>query len=131
VSAAPCARPLAPLAAVLALAGCTGTPPAAISDQALAQELKTQFARCWAPPIPPRDVRDVAIELRVATNPDGSVREAKIASATGSDEAYARAAAEAALRAAHDPRCTPFKLPAGTWERWKSFTIVLTPKDLS
>ena len=129
MTAAPCARPLALVAAALALAACQAAPPP--SDEALAQDLKAQFARCWAPPIPPREVRDVAIELRIAAAPDGAVRDAKIVSAAGSDPAYVKAAAEAALRAVHDPRCIPFKLPAGTYDRWKNFTLVLTPKDLT
>jgi hypothetical protein len=124
-------RALAPLAPAFILVACQASPPPAMTDAALARELKTQFVRCWSPPIPARDVRDVVIELRIGAEPDGSVREATIASASGSNQAYVRAASEAALRAVHDPRCVPFKLPAGTYDRWKNFTIVLTPKDLT
>ena len=77
-----------------------------------------------------KDAKDIIIEIWVAANPDGTVREARIVSTKGSEESFTQAAADSALRAVRNPRCSPLKLPPEKYNSWKTFTLVFNPREM-
>jgi outer membrane biosynthesis protein TonB len=111
----------------------SAAPLAPLAPQLTTSEIdliRRQIAECWNPPIGAKDAKDLVVEVYVAANPDGTIRDARVVSAHGSQETFVQAAADSALRAVRNPRCTPLKLPPEKYERWKTFTLVFTPRDM-
>jgi hypothetical protein len=109
--------------------------PASNSNQPLTlselDAIRSQIAQCWNMPVGARDAQNLIVDLHVDMNPDGTVRNAVIVdqSRMYTDPFY-RAAAESALRAMLNPRCSPLRLPLDKFETWKTFTISFNPKDM-
>ncbi len=98
---------------------------------ALISAIRDQVARCWSLPAGAKGAEDMIIEINVAVNQDGRVREARIAdSGRMFSDPFFRAMAESALRAVKNPRCSPFKLPGDRYEVWKDLTLVFNPKEM-
>jgi len=93
--------------------------------------VRQQIHRCWNLPAGAKDAHTMLISMRIAMNPDGMVRTARILdqSRMSSDPFY-RAMAESALRAVLNPACQPFKLPPEKFERWKNMKLNFDPKDM-
>lgn len=93
--------------------------------------LRRQIGACWNLPAGARDVRNLIVEVWVAINPDGTVRQALVVD-VGRMEAdpFFRSAAESALRAIRNPRCGPLRLPAAKYDRWKTMVLKFDPKEL-
>ncbi len=93
--------------------------------------LRRQIAQCWNIPAGARDAQNLTVEIHVSVNPNGTVRHARIVD-TGriNSDSYYRAAAESALRAVLNPKCSPLKLPPQKYEQWKEFTLRFDPKDM-
>ncbi len=89
-----------------------------------------QIGRCWNIPAGAKDAHDLVIDIRVAMNPDATVREAHIVSTDRMGDPFYRAAAESALRAVRNPDCSPLKLPADKFDQWQTMTLTFNPKDL-
>jgi hypothetical protein len=93
--------------------------------------VRQQIAGCWNLPAGAKDAENLVIEIWVAMNPDGTVRQAKIQQqARLQSDSFFRAAAESARRAVLNKRCQPFKLPPQKYDRWKTMTLVFNPKEM-
>jgi outer membrane biosynthesis protein TonB len=109
-------------------------PRAPLGSQITASEVdlvREQIARCWNVPAGARDAKDLVVEIRVAVDPDGTVRQATIVDQArlGSDPFF-RAAAESARRAFFNPQCRPLHLPADKYAIWKDLVVDFSPKDI-
>jgi outer membrane biosynthesis protein TonB len=109
-------------------------PKAPLGSQLTASELdmvRHQIARCWNIPAGARDAKDLVVEIRVAVDPDGTVRQATIVDQArlGSDPFF-RAAAESARRAFFNPLCRPLHLPPDKYAIWKDLVVDFSPKDI-
>ena len=118
----------------LASARPSSQPRAPLGSQITASEVdlvRQQIARCWNVPAGARDAKDLVVEVRVAVDPDGSVRQATIVDQArlGSDPFF-RAAAESARRAFFNPLCRPLRLPPDKYAIWKDLVVDFSPKDI-
>ena len=93
--------------------------------------LRRQLGQCWNVLAGAKYAEDLAVEVRVVVNPDRTVQQAYIVDRGryGRDPAF-RAAADAALRALRNPRCTPLALPPEKYESWKTTIIRFDPKEM-
>ncbi len=92
--------------------------------------LRQQISQCWNIPVGAQNIEDLVIDIRVAVNPDRTVKNAHIIdqNLVGRGLNY-RTAAESALRAVLHPNCSPLKLPQNKFEEWRVFTFRFNPKD--
>ncbi|HWA44728.1 MAG TPA: energy transducer TonB [Hypericibacter adhaerens] len=93
-------------------------------------EIRRQLAQCWNIPAGARDAENLAVEIRVMFNPDGSVARAEIVdtSRMASDTFY-RTAAESAYRAVLT--CSPLqRMPVKKYNTWKIVTLNFDPKEM-
>ncbi|MDX2028125.1 MAG: energy transducer TonB [Alphaproteobacteria bacterium] len=106
----------------------------ALSDRLTISEedaLRRQIQQCWNMPIGARDAHNLIVEVIINVNPDRTVQSAEIVdkSRMATDSFY-RAAAESALRALYNPRCTPLELPADRYDQWKRINFTFDPRDM-
>jgi outer membrane biosynthesis protein TonB len=102
--------------------------PITISER---DAVRRQLERCWNIPAGARDAENLIVDIRVVLNPDGTVRKAQILDQERMKrDLFFRTAAESALRAVLNPRCSPLKLPPEKYEKWKVMTITFNPKDV-
>lgn len=93
--------------------------------------VRQQIHRCWNFPAGAKDAHKMLISIRIAMNPDGTVRTARILDQSRmSSNPFYRAMADSALRAVLNPKCQPFKLPPGKYERWKNMKLNFDPKEM-
>ncbi len=92
--------------------------------------LRQQISQCWNLQVGARDITSLVINVRLSVSSDRKVLKAQIVG-SGNGTAGYRAAAESALRAVRDPRCSPLKLPPNKYEKWKEFTLRFSPKDFA
>lgn len=107
---------------------------ARLSDQLSISELdafKHQLEPCWNIPAGAKFAENLAVEIRVTMNRDMTVDNAIILdkSRYNRDPAF-RAAADSAMRALRNPRCSPFKLPPDKYNEWKSIVINFDPRGM-
>lgn len=93
--------------------------------------LRRQISQCWNIPIGARDAESLVVEVLIEVNQDRTVRSAVVTdqSRVNSDPFY-RAAAESALRALRNPKCSPLELPPDKYEEWKTIRFNFDPKDM-
>jgi len=93
--------------------------------------LRRQIEQCWSPPIGARDAQTLIVEVTIDVNPDRTVANADIVDKGryGSDSFF-RAAADAAVRAVRNPRCSPLELPADKYDQWKRIDFTFDPRDM-
>ena len=104
------------------------TRPLTISEIDLVRQ---QIAGCWNLPAGAKEAEDLIIEIWVAMNPDGTVREARIQNQGRlRADGFFRAAAESALRAVLNPRCSPLKLPRDKYDLWQIMTLTFNPREM-
>ena len=104
------------------------TRPLTISEIDLVRQ---QIAGCWNLPAGAKEAEDLIIEIWVAMNPDGTVREARIQNQVRlRADGFYRAAAESALRAVLNPRCSPLKLPRDKYDLWQTMTLTFNPREM-
>jgi hypothetical protein len=92
--------------------------------------VRQQIAKCWNPPVGAKNAADMIIEIGVAMNMDGTVRDARINNKGLRSDPFLQAMADSALRAVLNRRCQPFKLPRDKFDRWKTMTLVFNPKEM-
>jgi hypothetical protein len=98
----------------------------------IAEAVRSQITPCWAVPAGAKDARDMRIGIRIALNPDGTLRgipSIEDQGRMGADPVF-RAFAESALRAIQNPRCSPLRLPTDRYATWSDMTIVFDPREL-
>ena len=108
-------------------------PRAPLGSQITASEVdlvRQQIARCWNIPAGARDAKDLVVEVRVAVDPDGTVRQATILDQGRLGDPFYRAAAESARRAFFNPLCRPLHLPPEKYAIWKDLVVDFSPKDI-
>ena len=102
--------------------------PLAISEIDLVRQ---QIRECWSLPTGAREAEDLSIEIKMAMNPDGTVRQARILDQGRlQSDPFFRAAAESALRAVLNPRCNPLKLPPDKYQQWKNMIMNFDPRQM-
>jgi outer membrane biosynthesis protein TonB len=94
--------------------------------------LRRQIAQCWNMPIGARDAQNLVVEVSITVNPDRTVQSAEIVDKGRMlTDSFFRAAAESALRALYNPRCTPLELPDGKYEQWKAIDFTFDPREMA
>ena len=78
-----------------------------------------------------RGSRRKLVEVTIDVNPDRTVANATVVdkSRYGSDPFF-RAAADSAVRAVRNPRCSPLELPADKYDQWKHIDFTFDPRDM-
>ncbi len=93
--------------------------------------VQRQIEPCWNVPIGARNPEELVVEIAMVLSRDGGVVSAKVVDqARMRSDAFYRTAAESALRAVKNPRCTPFKLPADKYDIWKEMTLRFGPSQM-
>jgi hypothetical protein len=93
--------------------------------------LKHQLAQCWNVLSGAKYAEDLVVEVRVVVNPDRTVQQATIINQPlYNQDAYYKAAADAAIRALHNPRCSPLALPPDKYNEWKVTVIKFDPREM-
>ena len=104
------------------------TRPLTISEIDLVRQ---QIAECWSLPAGAKEAENLVIDIWVEMNPDGTVREARIQDqARVRLDPFFRSAAESALRAVLNPRCSPLRLPREKYDLWRTMTLSFNPKEM-
>ena len=93
--------------------------------------LRRQVEQCWNPPIGARNAQTLVVEINITMNPDKTVQSAEVVDKNRlNSDPYFRAAAEAAIRALYNPRCSPLELPDGKYDQWKVIDFTFDPRDM-
>lgn len=106
----------------------------ALSDRlTISQEdaLRRQISQCWNMPIGARDAQTLVVEVVIDVNPDRTVRDIEVVDKMRmATDSFFRAAAESAVRALNNPRCSPLELPPDQYEQWKVIHFTFDPRDM-
>jgi len=93
--------------------------------------LRAQIAQCWSVPAGARDAENLIVEIRVVVNPDMTVQSARISDvARMNSDPFYRTAAESALRAVLNPRCSPLQLPPNKYDEWRTMVLSFNPREM-
>jgi outer membrane biosynthesis protein TonB len=93
--------------------------------------LRRQISGCWNVPAGARNAQDLIVEVEIDVNPDRTVRDARVTDeARLATDPFFRAAAESAMRALRNPKCSPLELPADQYETWKVIHFTFDPRDM-
>lgn len=97
----------------------------------IAAAIRAQVTPCFTPPVGGAAAGKITALLHIAISRDGSIagRPGLVSQTgvTGANAAYARAFAEAAMRAVL--RCAPLKLPAAQYDQWAQVEINFDPAN--
>lgn len=92
--------------------------------------IRHTIEQCWVVPAGARDAEGLVVSIRVWVNPDGRVREARILDQSRMyRDPYFRTAAESALRAVLNPRCSPLPIPPKKYDQFREIVLDFNPKD--
>ena len=92
--------------------------------------IRRQIEGCWNIPAGARDAGSLVVRIRVWVNPDGTVAQARILDASRmATDVFFRAAAETALRAVLNPRCSPLPIPPKKYDQFKVLILHFNPKQ--
>lgn len=93
--------------------------------------LGSHFKKCWSIPAGAQGAEGLVIPIRLSVTSNGMVKDAEIVDKGrfGSDPYY-RSAAEAALRAAKDPRCAKLPLSSEKIKKYSSIKLNFDPRLL-
>ena len=89
--------------------------------------LRAQISPCWSPPIGVQGAADLAVQIQLALNVDGTLLRPPDILSRGSGLAFL-AAADAARRAVL--RCQPYELPAGKYDAWRDIKVNFDPREM-
>lgn len=92
--------------------------------------LRRQLAGCWNILPGARDADDIVVRLHLIMNPDRTVQRVTVKDTARLSDPFYKAAAETAVRAVRNPRCSPLELPPFKYDQWKEMTIRFDPKDM-
>ena len=93
--------------------------------------VRRQIEPCWNVPAGARDAENLVVDIRLRLNADGTVIRAELVDgARAAGDTFFRAAAESALRAVLNPRCSPLRLPPNKYEEWKNMVLSFNPRDM-
>lgn len=98
---------------------------------AMRRQVISQVAPCWNINPGSKGAANLAVVIRMAMNPDGSVQSASIEDQSRYyTDTFYQSAADAAKRAVLNPRCNPIKLPPDKYQVWREILINFDPKEL-
>lgn len=92
--------------------------------------IRRQFINCWNVDPGLKGLDKMVVSIRVTLNPDRTVRDAWILDHINPSDRYYRSFAESALRAVHNPRCSPVKLPPKKFDVMQTFTLRFSAKEM-
>jgi len=93
--------------------------------------LRRQLSGCWNFPAGAKHAGSLIVEIRVVVNRDRTVRTARIVDVSRMrQDAFYRSAAESALRAVLNPRCSPLLLPPTKYDLWRTMTLEFDPRKM-
>ena len=93
--------------------------------------LKYQISKCWNVPSGIKYAENMAVEIRLVINKDGTVNRASVVDqGRYNRDTVFQAAADSALRAVRNPRCSPLELPADKYDRWKNTVMNFDPREM-
>ena len=102
----------------------------AVATQTEIDAIRRQIEACWNIPAGARDAASLVVSIRVWVNPDGTVAQARILDASRmARDGFFRTAAESALRAVLNPRCSPLRIPPKKYEQFKVLILNFNPKE--
>ncbi|MFA4994563.1 MAG: hypothetical protein WC521_04585 [Bdellovibrionales bacterium] len=107
--------------------------PALSSRLTITEEdaLRRQISQCWNPPIGARDVQSLVVEILIDVNPDRTVANLEVVDkGRYASDSFFRAAADAAVRAVRNPKCSPLELVPEKYEQWKRIDFTFDPRDM-
>jgi outer membrane biosynthesis protein TonB len=117
----------------------TPTPPAASAAPSLSTRLtisdedalRRQIEQCWTPPIGAPHPETLIVEVILDVNPDKTVANSDIVDkGRYNTDSFFRAAADSAVRAVRNPKCSPLTLPDGKYDQWKRIDFTFDPRDM-
>jgi hypothetical protein len=93
--------------------------------------LRRQIEQCWSPPVGARDAQNLVVEVVIDVNSDRTVANADVVDkGRYASDPFFRAAADAAVRALRNPRCSPLELAPDKYEQWKRIDFTFDPRDM-
>lgn len=92
--------------------------------------LRQQITPCWNVPSGAKYAENLIVTLRLTMRRDMTVQDVRVMNGGFNPDPAFRAAADSAVRAVRNPRCSPFKLPPEKYEQWKTITINFDPSDM-
>jgi len=93
--------------------------------------LSRHIEPCWNVQIGARNPEELAVDIRLYMNRDGTVRRAEVIDrGRMSSDRFYKAAAEAAMRAVLNKRCQPLPIPPHKYEQMKSFVYHFDPSKM-
>ena len=109
-------------------------PKAPLGSQLTASEIdlvRQQLIPCFNPPFGAKEKPDLAAEIRVVMNRDGTVQQARVVDQAqyASDQIY-RAIADAGIRALRNPNCSPLRLPPDRYDMWQTIVFPFSIRDM-
>jgi hypothetical protein len=109
-------------------------PKAPLGSQLTASEIdlvRQQLIPCFNPPFGAKEKPDLAAEIRVVMNRDGTVQQARVVDQAqyASDQIY-RAIADAGIRALRNPNCSPLRLPPDRYDVWQTIVFPFSIRDM-
>jgi len=100
----------------------------AVATMSEIDAIRHRIEQCWVIPAGARDADKLVVSIRVWVNPDGQVRDARILDQGRLSEPFFRTAAESALRAVLNPRCSPLPIPPKKYDQFKEMVLDFNPK---
>jgi outer membrane biosynthesis protein TonB len=100
----------------------------AVATMSEIDAIRHRIEQCWNIPAGAREADKLSVSIRVWVNPDGTVRDARILDQARLSDVFFRTAAESALRAVLNPRCSPLPIPINKYEQFKEMVLDFNPK---
>ncbi|MGE0650997.1 MAG: energy transducer TonB [Alphaproteobacteria bacterium] len=100
----------------------------AVATMSEIDAIRHRIEQCWNIPAGAREADKLIVSIRVWVNPDGTVRDARILDQARLSDTFFRTAAESALRAVLNPRCSPLPIPINKYEQFKEMVLDFNPK---
>jgi hypothetical protein len=95
------------------------------------EAVKEQLAMCWNVATGARFAEEIVVKVKIFVNPDRKVRDVQIVDmARYKNDSFFRAAADSAINAIYDPRCTPLNLPPDKYKQWEVININFDPREM-
>lgn len=92
--------------------------------------IRRQIEACWSIPAGARSAENLVVAIRVWVNPDGKVARAEILDrARMGGDPFFRTAAESAIRAVLNPRCSPLRFPPKKYDQFKEMVLNFNPRE--
>ncbi len=105
----------------------------ALSDRLAASELdrvRKQIEGVWRLPAGVKGMHEISIKVRIAMNPDRTVRSVSLINKSLLNNPTYQILAESALKAVNEFRYKPLLLPPNKYKVWKEITMEFDPRNI-